>query len=256
MALESWCKHHPRSEVWLYISPCSKVFDGIVHGLRDRGCPVTMLHFDAQTFFKDTPLDRFVTAKRIQELQSSESWGEHQMAMFRLAAPWRFGGFVLDPDVLLLRPVDGFSNALESMSVSPDELRLSNAVSVFDAGSPFLEHAMRLFATSYNLTDRAIAGPTFLSNAYRTWPHTECAEAQCVNQMPRGTVTPSEPSQSQELYEAGPVASRGALETSHILRLGDSATSVKPLLEGSVLSDAYKANCVLCTLLEPGKNGK
>ena len=253
-ALESACKHHPGAQIFIYISAGTNAYvdPELVRSLRSDECGVDVLRFDPRSFFEGTPLQGWIAA-RLDWLRDGQFWYSHSSDLFRLAALWRFGGWYLDTDVIILRPLSPLRNCLawQGNSLPGYGPMVNNAVSHFDARHPLLEAAMRHVRQAYQRDAWPSAGPGAITSALQTWKQRDCEDIGCVRLLNRTAFFPKGHLQAKELMTQK--ITRADFEdqygSSFVLHFWNKLTAGMTPVHGSVFARAYNAGCTVCSLM-------
>lgn len=252
IAMETACHHHPNSIIYLYLvkdSTEASVSPAFTSAMRDAGCHVELREFDATTFFQDTPLGEWVT-KRYKYLSTGKYWYSHQTDLFRLAVLYKYGGWYLDSDVVVLKPLTPLSNCIGR------EVKdyYNNAISNFDAGHPFLVATMEYVMQTYKRNTWTSAGPTAATEALKLYEHKDCKDPSiCVKTLPRSAFFPIVWTKGQDL-----VARKQDVEAEQVrdadwsktwaLHFWNKRNADLPLYESSVVNRFYQQSCLLCNI--------
>ena len=189
-AIESWCKNHPWAPIWLWIVPHAVIVDShVLELLKEQNCVVEIFNFDLDNVLVGTPLEIFLTpqistitrgkVKTRAELERGKYWYSHLTDFFRLAALWKYGGWFLDHDIIFLRSVQAWTNAVTENAPNQNALKnqrsgrvalLNNALSHFDSFHPFLWRCME------DPTARSVRKSCLKNNFLCSWPVGRCVE--------------------------------------------------------------------------------
>lgn len=254
VSIESACKHHPNAVFHIYTLNSSLVsFDPALQDvIRQKGCNINIMSFSPNTFFRDSPLEIWIE-EQLTWLSKGKYWYSHMTDLFRTVALWRFGGWYLDTDVLVLRPLKALSNC--AGFENDQTLTLNNAISHFDAHHPFLENVMSTIRDSYKRNKWSSAGPGAITLAFRSWPKAlkNCQHASCVNAFEAQYFFPL--NWSHKLFEVTVTSeeAHAATRGSYALHLWNKRTKGKSVVRGSIFAQLYQENCLVCTLHRKGK---
>ena len=179
-SLETACKNHPHAQFFLYklVGASVSIGSKLVDALAQHNCSVQQLEFNPATFFHGTPLEAWISAN-LEWVSSGRFWYSHATDLFRSAVLWRFGGWYLDYDVLVLRPLVHLRNCVAWQGAQGSSL-VNNAISHFTKGHAFLQHVMEHIRANYNSSDWNSAGPGAVTRSLRTWLKKNCSEDECV----------------------------------------------------------------------------
>ena len=140
MTLDTVCKHHPGAQIDVYVQAGTpaRIHPSVVEAMRKVGCSVVEQRFDPLTFFEGTPFEAFAAANMTKLLD-----GPYRKTMItdlvRMAALWKNGGWYLDTDVVVLRPLTNLRNVAGLQNLQ-DGGQVNGAVLHLEKGSPFLLH--------------------------------------------------------------------------------------------------------------------
>jgi len=246
--LESACKHHPEMPVIIFYLSNATVDRLYLETLRGLGCSVAAHKvLDERALFRGTPLQGWLE-HRLDEFRRGEYWFSHLTDIFRLTALWTYGGWYMDTDTVILRPIMHLRNVF---GLQDTEDRINNAVCHFERRHPFLEHAMRYLINHYRPENRTSAGPDVATEAYFSW-HSKhgCGHPGCITLLGKQAFSPVHFLEAQAfvgevITEAGYMnVTREAL----ILHYYNYLSVDVALRVGGGLHKAYRANCLLCHL--------
>ena len=139
MTLDTVCKHHPGAQIDVYVQAGTpaRIHPSVVEAMRKVGCSVVEQRFDPLTFFEGTPFEAFAAANMTKLLD-----GPYRTTMItdlvRMAALWKNGGWYLDTDVVVLRPLTSLRNVAAYQNM--EKKTLNGAVMHLEKGSRFIEH--------------------------------------------------------------------------------------------------------------------
>ena len=115
VAIESVCKHNPGTQFHLYrLWPRTEEDRSFTGWLEDAklGCSVQVNTLDVETFFIGTPLEPWASRGHLAWLRA-QGFGDHGLrSMFRLAVVWKVGGWYIDPDMLVMQPLEKLRNTV------------------------------------------------------------------------------------------------------------------------------------------------
>lgn len=98
-----------------------------------------------------------------KELEKS-SWSTvHLSDAIRLILLQRYGGYYLDFDNIVLRPLHCLNNTLSYLEEAPN---IENGIMILDAGHPFLQFLMDFSAKHYERNNRVSLGPPRVGQAF------------------------------------------------------------------------------------------
>ena len=141
MTLDTACKHHPGAQIDLYVQAGTRagIDPSVVRALRKVGCSVTEQRYDPLTFFKGTPFEAFAAANMTRLLDGP--YGATMITdLVRMAALWKNGGWYLDTDIVVLRPLNLTSLRNVAAYQNMEKKTLNGAVIHLEKGSRFIEH--------------------------------------------------------------------------------------------------------------------
>lgn len=121
-----------------------------------------MIRQDLLQLLSDTPLWRLVERN---SLKKSSHQLIHRSDAVRVAALWKHGGFYLDLDCIVLRPLDCLENTVGAIDFIPNWVE--NGVMIFDAGHPFLKFLMKYMVFAFKPNEYISLGPATLTDALK-----------------------------------------------------------------------------------------
>ncbi|XP_075505303.1 uncharacterized protein At4g19900-like [Primulina tabacum] len=145
-ALESILYHHRHACVVVFSETMELNFfsEFVEHGYK---MAVVMPNLDE--LLKDTPTHIFASVW--QEWKKSKNYPTHYSELIRLAALYKYGGFYLDSDIIVLKPLSELNNTV-GLENEPAEKTLNGAVMSFRKNSPFIMECLTEFYASYDDT--------------------------------------------------------------------------------------------------------
>ena len=168
MTIESVCKHHPAASFHVYILPntTASLDDLVVDGIAEYGCQIKQYEYDVSSLILGTPLESSIL------LHDSVS------ALFGIVVLWKFGGWYLGIDELILRPLSNLTNCITKYS----NYAVQSAIFQFDQGHPFLKEVMseiKMPMTGSNAKGGHAVDAAF-GSIVDSWPFKNCSFWQCV----------------------------------------------------------------------------
>jgi SAM-dependent methyltransferase len=131
--LESVFLLHPYARITIYSNTLSfKSFERI----HSKGFRLSIKPLIVGEFFSDTPLRDWIPANL---KSNSKNYHIHLSNVFRIAVLWKYGGWWLDWGVLVLKPLDNFTNAIAFSSGS----HLHSGIMTFEKTAPILNLVMQ-----------------------------------------------------------------------------------------------------------------
>ena len=268
MTIESLCLHHPNAVINFYVSnnhTSAFVENDIPELMRQYGsCTVRILEFNVNNFFKDTPIFNWLRTN-IQRMSSGKHWYSHQSDLFRLAVLWKYGGWYVDTDFIINRPLDGLKNCLARES-KKDDHSLNNAISHFDPGHPLLARTMRHIQLNYDPEVWTSAGPHAVSMVTLDWPQklyinstntsieNYCREPGCVNVLSYDFFFPVDMDFNMVKTKIDVNQASTILSSAYALHVWNKKLQKGDYYKGGyqdgcMVSFAYKKNCLVCSEL-------
>ena len=252
VALESACKHHPGAvfNIYTMVGGGVEIGDDLARGMLDHGgCRIVRLVFDPATFFMGTPLEGWI-ANSLEWISKHGNWYSHSTDLFRSAALWRFGGWYLDTDVIVVKPLSGLRNCVAEQG--GEDHAINNAISHFERGHAGLEAVMAHIRDNYNPEDWVSAGPGAITQVLSWWPLKNCDDdPNCITVLPARAFFPLFFTEDLVGAPLSDEAEQSVLKDSYAVHLWNKLSSRTGLVPGSLLARAYEANCLLCTLRLP-----
>ncbi|ONK79715.1 uncharacterized protein A4U43_C01F9300 [Asparagus officinalis] len=166
ISIQSIFKFHPDACLLIVSNSLSAK---ILRPLTLRGYMITILSPDFNFLFKNTPAEHWFLnlPRRAMNRQNLSN-------LLRLALLYKYGGIYMDADVIVLKSLSGFKNAIGAQAIEAGTgkwSRLNNAVMIFDENHPLLHKFMEEFAKNFDgniwghngpyLVSRVAARPVF-----------------------------------------------------------------------------------------------
>lgn len=114
-----------------------------------QGYNVAVVMPNLDELLKDTPTHIFASVW--QEWKKSKNYPTHYSELIRLAALYKYGGFYLDSDIIVLKPFLELNNTV-GLENELAEKTLNGAVMSFRKHSPFIMECLTEFYVSYDDT--------------------------------------------------------------------------------------------------------
>ena len=244
MSLDTACKHHPGAvfDLYLYEKGGASVQPAVVAAMKKAGCTLRPRVVDEE-IFEDTPLESFVRQKWKTILA-----GEHHVVqlsdLVRLMVLWRHGGWYLDTDVLVLKPL----NELHDVVGKCDQELVNNAVLHFTRASPFLSHLAKYVEEVYDPSIYACLGPRLLTKAVEQWQ--KACGTQCLTVLKPNSFYPVRWEAAKSIFQL-PISEErmnGLLRDSYVLHAFNFAAKTQRASPGSIFHRVYRKNCVICSV--------
>lgn len=176
-AIESAAITNPNMTVYVYIAlkpPPGVQKTDKQDGLQsDSNCKTTdmlsnlpnvqFIYEDLTKYFRNTPLEPFVMGNA---LDKSKYPYQHMSDALRIALLYKYGGIVLDTDVMVLRSLHCLRNVVGQI-VNWGKFGMENSVLIFDKGHQILRFFMKLMKQIYNPEYKEVIGPVGLLQAFR-----------------------------------------------------------------------------------------
>lgn len=248
-AIESACRLHLGNHlIRIFVLEGARVniSTGYMADLRSRGCNITVESFQPRTFFDDTPLGSYV-ADNLGALEGSRYWYSHMTDFFRLAVLWKLGGWYLDFDVIVMRPLWALRNIV---ALQGSHNLVNNAISHFDRGHPAIALALQRMPAHYNsnIWDSALA---IASWTFQAWPLRGCARSECLLVAPPRVFFPISYGkhalplfQSRAQVDAADLAAR--LHGAYAIHYWNKDSHAFDAAPDSAIAEAYRAHCLVC----------
>jgi lactosylceramide 4-alpha-galactosyltransferase len=169
--------------------------------------------------------------------------------LFRQVAPWKYGGFYLDTDFLVVRPIAHLRNTL----VWETPTQINNAFSVFDASHPFLAAMMQRAKETYHPDLWTSLGPKLVTDTKKEWGNKLCPGQQCITVLPPVAAFGVKFQDAAEVLMS-PLPTkichpyRGSMHGVLAVHYFNKVTAPHPLRNTSLLYSMYQRNCVSCRL--------
>jgi lactosylceramide 4-alpha-galactosyltransferase len=214
--------------------------------LRNSGCRMSLVNFDPSSFFSNTPLHNWVELN-LPWLEKGPFWYSHVTDLFRLAALWKYGGWYIDTDIVVLKEFFSLRNCLAYQLIGDNTL--NNAISHFEAGHPFLAAVMEHITLEYNIGEWVSAGPGAVTSVLRTWEYKNCPGHKCVNLLPYFTFYPFGWDYEGLMSNHSQTTVDEKVNASYAIHFWNKITSSQKMHESSIIFNNYKKNCKLCLVL-------
>jgi lactosylceramide 4-alpha-galactosyltransferase len=249
-AWDTMCFHHPNARFFIYtLHDGGASIDRLLYEkFRSSACTMTVMNFDPSTFFSSTPLESWVDAN-LSWLKEGPYWYRHLTDLFCLAAIWKYGGWYLDTDFIVLKPFVSLRNCFAYRT--KDDESFNNAIFHFEAGHPFLTAVMRHVILVYNREELVSAGPQAFSTVLNSWDYQNCDMHLCVTILPYYAFYPYD--WNFALLSENDQKTLEPLNTSFAIHFWNMITAKEIMHESSIIYSSYKRNCKLC-LVPPDQN--
>lgn len=246
MLFDSLCHHHPDIPIYLFIlKGAVQVDDDVVAQFAQHGCRLIVLETDALSLVRNTPLQNWFASHR-EEFEGGPYFYSHLTDLFRLTALWKYGGFYLDTDFIIMQPIAHMRNSL----VRETRQHINNAFSVFDAAHPFLEHTFRTVVHTYDPKGWGSLGPRLITRAFKSYGTNPCPGPKCVQLHEAHLAFPIDAQRTELLFNSATDDGSGReLENSsrtYALHYFNKLTEHYNLGNSSSLFKIYMKNCALC----------
>ena len=113
MTLDTACRHHPFAVFDLYVqqNTSASVDPKVVEAMKKANCSLEVKPFEPQSFFEGSPFEAFARGN-LSTLLAGTFNTTQVTNLLRATALWRNGGWYLDTDVVVLRPLTGLQNVV------------------------------------------------------------------------------------------------------------------------------------------------
>jgi hypothetical protein len=159
-SIESIFHHHPTAEVNVYSNTLPKNFFDI---LTETGYSIKVRRYDLEEMLVGTPAQVF--RKRLKEARQGPFWYTNVSNLLRMLLLYKYGGFYMDTDVIIVRPLHSLKvNVLGQQ----DSLAINGALMYFEKENPYIEACIREFVEHYNGRVWGRNGPQLLTRVYNS----------------------------------------------------------------------------------------
>jgi hypothetical protein len=246
MLLDSLCYHHRDVPVFFFVQEGKASVDqDVLDTFASKGCSITVKPTTLQGLVKGTPVQSWIMAKGA-EFEKGVHWYSHITDLFRAVAPWVFGGFYLDTDFIILKPIAHLRNTV----VWETATQINNAFSVFDRGHPFLEFNMKRAIQRYDPKRWISLGPLLVTESKALWKNKRCPGPLCITELEPTAAFAIKFQDAKNLLlpESSGVSHPYKGDAPGVLAVHyfNKITTGETLDEDSVLFKLYKRNCVVC----------
>ena len=113
MALDTACRHHPGAIFELYVQQNTSAYvdPSVVKAMKKAKCNLEVKPLDPESFFDGTPFERFARAN-MSTLLAGRFNKTMLSDLFRATVLWQNGGWYLDSDVVVLKPLTRLKNVM------------------------------------------------------------------------------------------------------------------------------------------------
>eukprot|EP00968_Pinguiococcus_pyrenoidosus_P026312 scaffold7068_cov301-Pinguiococcus_pyrenoidosus.AAC.7 len=247
ISIESACKNNPGAQFYLYVPRGASVsFEpSLLDEIANGGCFIERVSFDYFSFFVGSPLESWLS-KNLKDLRKGQYWYSHATDLFRTVALWRFGGWYLDTDVLVLKPLGGFSNTVAWEG--PNRPLVNNAVSVFARQSLLMREIMHHITIAYKKKDWISAGPGAITTTLVRWPRKNCADPDCIHILSNRAFFPIAHFEPLFRPDVGDDEAARLLDGAYCIHLWNRDTKRHKATQRSIFAREYKRNCIMCAV--------
>lgn len=244
MLIDSLCYHHKHVPIYLFLlAGSAEIDDDFASTFVGHGCSLTVREISLEGMVRGTPTQAWIMGMK-HIFQVGDFWYSHVTDLFRLVAPWLFGGFYLDTDFVITQPIAHFRNVL----VYETQALINNAISVFDKGHPFLEFTMKMAIRSFDPSVWGSLGPLLVTNAMKEWQKMGCPGPKCINVLPARAAFGIPWRLSDTIMrwvpdEQNPYRNLTGVYAVHYF---NKVTANSSMTKDSALYNIYRSNCVVC----------
>ena len=242
ITLDTACKHHPGAVFDLYLyEKGASLLPSVVQAMETAGCTLRPQVFN-ETIFEGTPLESFARSN-LKTILEGEFHVAQLSDLVRQAVLWRHGGWYLDSDVLVLKPLNGLHDVVGKC----DEELVNNAVLHFTKGSPFLSHLMTYPEQVYDPGRYDCLGPLLFTEAVNDWQGA-CGK-HCLTVLKPDSFYPISWETAKVYFQKlmSEKKMNSWLKDSYVLHAFNFAAGYLHPKPGSIFDRAYKKNCAICS---------
>ena len=206
IGMETACRHHPPP--WkiriAIMEPSDAVIEYNLHeAFQDNmnngnyPCDLSFMEFDLLNEIKDTPLVDYIEEKNYENykiLKSGIYWNDYINDLFRYIIHWKYGGWVITPDTIVLRPLEkmnivGLEKRIfqsppviqyDGSLVIGQKANVNAAISHFSSKHPFLQLYHLVFKEHLDISNVKSLRVEILTKALSVYGHQNCREIYCV----------------------------------------------------------------------------
>ncbi|GAB5371561.1 hypothetical protein AAMO2058_001590600 [Amorphochlora amoebiformis] len=259
LAIDSICKHHPRANITVYDTTGYNDVSfepKFQNALRSKGCNVQKKNIDIREYIAELPIHTWV----------QENWADFSSGygfesdLLRLALLYKEGGWYLDTDILLLKPMPKVENAAGFWH----KCGVNNAVLHSTKGNSLLLKVMAKIPKFFNKHQWVSIGPYMLTSVFgghrcpENYTHQAVASSspsECIDILPRtafyyvgvGNTRPLFNTTDGETYNSA----KKRMGDMFLLHFWNSQSKMLKIQKDSIMDRLHRENCVVCQCCSP-----
>lgn len=291
IGMETACRHHPPP--WkikiAIMEPSDAIIEYNLHqafedNLKNGNypCDLSFMEFDLLNEIKDTPLVDYFEENNYENYKIFKNgiyWNDYVHDLFRYIVHWKYGGWVITSDTIVLRPLEkmnivGLEKRIfqsppviqyDGSLVIGQKANVNAAISHFTSKHPFLHLYHLVFKERVDIRDVKSLRVEILTKALSIYGHQNCRDVYCVTIIESNVFYPISDTilEKSRLFSPVSLVEYGRVTngsyTLHLWQGGQEKTGEDETgqqryqnqqpkcYSDSMIDRAYRSNCIFCS---------